>query len=389
MKLLVDCHVFDGKFQGTRTYIQGLYAEMVRHRDIDFYFAAQDIERLKAVFGEAENIHYVSLHSGGSIKRLAVEFPRIIKELGIDYAHFQYISPLVKRCKEIVTTHDLLFMDMPQYFPLTYRVKNGLLFRLSAKKADVLLTVSEFSRQEMVRHFGISADKIAVTPNAVLPIEDSMPLPDVKAKWQLDKYILTVGRLEPRKNFLLLLKAFVEMRLCEQGYKLMVVGAPDMTYQAFVDYHAALSENVKKAVVMTTASFPELVALYKNATLFVFPSLGEGFGIPPLEAIEYGCPVLCSDATAMGEFRLPEECMFSPQDIEELKRKMNHALYGQTASVDAKTINEHFNWKRSADVLYEAIRKDMETTKTQTVNMCYRGGDKLHKDGCIMPQNKP
>lgn len=384
MKLLVDCHVFDGKFQGIRTYLQGLYAEMVRHLDIDFYFAAQDTERLKTVFGEAKNIHYVSLHSGGSIKRLAVEFPRVIKELDIDYAHFQYISPLVKRCKEIVTIHDLLFIDMPQYFPLTYRVKNGLLFRLSAKKADVLLTVSEFSRQEMMRHFCINADSIAVTPNAVLPIEEDMPLPDVKAKWQLDKYILTVGRLEPRKNFLLLLKAFVEMRLYEQGYKLMIVGAPDMTYQAFVDYHAALSEDSKKAVVMTTASFPELVALYKNATLFVFPSLGEGFGIPPLEAIEYGCPVLCSDATAMGEFGLPEDCMFNPQDMEELKRKIDFALHGQTAPVDVLAIKEHFNWKRSADVLYGAIRKDMETTKTLTVNMCYMGGYcKPHKDGSI------
>lgn len=101
MRLLVDAHVFDGKFQGTRTYIEGIYTNLVKHADIDFYFAAYNIDILKKVFGETGNIHYVKLNSKNNIIRLAVEFPSIIKRLNIDFAHFQYISPLFKDVKRL------------------------------------------------------------------------------------------------------------------------------------------------------------------------------------------------------------------------------------------------------------------------------------------------
>ena len=165
MRLLVDCHVFDGKFQGTRTYLQGIYQNLVGHKNINFYFAACDIENIKHVFGVADNIHYVQLTTGNSIKRLALELPRIIKQYRIDFAHYQYVSPLPKLCKEIVTIHDLLFLDYPQYFPLSYRIKNTFFFRRSAKRADILLTVSPYSKKEIVRHFDINEDIIQITPN--------------------------------------------------------------------------------------------------------------------------------------------------------------------------------------------------------------------------------
>lgn len=355
INILVDCHVFDGKFQGTRTYIQGLYSEMIKHQDINFFFAANDIENLEKVFGNAVNIKYIKLNCTGSIKRLAIEFPKIISDYGIDYAHFQYISPLVKRCKEIVTVHDLLFLDYPQYFPLSYRIKNRLLFERSSKRADMLLTVSEFSKEEIVKHFGIDRDKIAVTPNAVLPIEKNIDLPDIYNKVGSEKYILTVGRIEPRKNFHLLLKAFIEMGLYKDGYKLVIIGAADLNYDEYHQYYDALTSEEKESIVMDVATFPELVSLYKHASLFVFPSLAEGFGIPPLEAIEYGCPLLCSNATAMSEFGIPSEYLFNPKDIEELKVKIKNSLNDHSNLINISTITNKFNWKRSADILYKKI----------------------------------
>lgn len=88
MKLLIDAHVLDGKYQGTRTYIEGIYKNMVRHKDTDFYFAAIDIGNLKRTFGTASNIHFVKLKSRNKLKRLAVELPMIIRKYGIDCAHF-------------------------------------------------------------------------------------------------------------------------------------------------------------------------------------------------------------------------------------------------------------------------------------------------------------
>lgn len=352
MRLLVDAHVFDGKFQGTRTYIEGMYQKLVEHDDIDFYFAAQDIAGLMNVFGKRKNVHYVQLNGGGSIKRLVLQWPKIIKMYGIDWAHYQYISPLRKCCKEIVTIHDLLFLDMPRFFPLFYRLKNHFFFYRSAKRADLLLTVSSFSKNEMIRHFNIAPEKIYITPNSVLPIEQSTLLPDVKSKWSLDRYILTVGRYEPRKNMVTLMQAFAELELHKKGYKLVMIGSPDLDYKAFYNFLNKADESLKAAIITDKASFPELVALYKQADLFVFPSLGEGFGIPPLEAVVYGCPLLCSKATAMLEFGLPDELLFVPTDINELKCKMQKILFGSPVNVDKDTIMEKFSWQHSADVLY-------------------------------------
>ena len=160
MRILVDCHVFDGKFQGTRTYLEGLYEQMIKHDDIDFYFAAHEVEKLKGVFGSKSNVHYVALKHQGSIGRLMFDFPQIIKEYHIDYAHFQYISPFRKCCKEIVTIHDLLFLDFPQYFSTLYKQKNTFFFKRSAKRADILLTVSEYSRERISKLFKVPEEQI-------------------------------------------------------------------------------------------------------------------------------------------------------------------------------------------------------------------------------------
>lgn len=360
MKLLIDCHVFDGKYQGTRTYLEGLYKEMIKHQDMEFYFAASDIDRLKSVFGEADNIHYVKLSAGGRLKRLSVEFPNIIRSYQIDYAHFQYISPLVKRCKEIVTVHDLLFLDFPKYFPLSYRLKNGFLFWKSACRADVLLTVSDYSKDEIHRHFRIAKNKIGVTYNGVLLPEEDLPKTDVRERFDLRKYILTVSRIEPRKNHISLLKAFVEMNLYNEGYKLVFVGGYDWSNREFDDYFNSLNSEVKSNVLMLSASYPELVDLYRNASLFVFPSFGEGFGIPPIEALAFDCPVLCSNATAMAEFGLPDDMTFNPHDLDEMKQKMRQILQNK---IDVSYIRDivlrKYSWKNSADVLYNNIIENM------------------------------
>lgn len=361
MNLLVDAHVFDGKFQGTRTYLEGIYRHMVKHQDIDFYFIAQDVENLKSCFGEGKNIHYVVLTTESRIKRLAFEIPHIIRKYSIDMAHYQYISPLRKCCKEMVTIHDLLFMDYPQYFSKGYILKNKLLFRRSAKRADVLLTVSEHSKEAISRLFNMPMNAIHVTPNAVLPISNNLTIPDVKAKYGIDKYILTVSRIEPRKNHLALLKAFVELGLAEKGYKLMMVGSPDLKYTDFTEYLNQLPESQRCGVIFKAVSFQDLVGLYRQASLFVFPSFAEGFGIPPLEAVEYGCPVLCSNATAMAEFGFPEEWTFEPNDLEELKGKMMGLLAHRPNMEDARCkLNEKYNWAKIADDLYRLI-KESET----------------------------
>lgn len=361
MRLLVDCHVFDGKFQGTRTYLQGIYTNLIScSYDLELYFAACDIEKLRNIFGEADNVNYVPLHTNSSLKRLIWEFPRIIKKYRIDYAHFQYISPLKKCCKEIVTIHDLLFLDYPEFFPLLYRLKNKLFFKRSAKRADVLLTVSEYSKNEIIKHFGIDAAYINITPNGILLPKKNNGIPDIKSKYGLDKYILTVSRIEPRKNHQLLLQAFVEMKLYENGYKLVIVGAEDLKNDVFYHYYNSLSVNIKSKILIIQVPFLDLVSLYKNAALFVFPSFAEGFGIPPIEAIALGCTTLCSNTTAMADFDFLGNKLFDPYNLEELKEKINYWLKHSNMNLgkEQEAVKKRYNWKRIADVFYSTFHID-------------------------------
>ena len=356
MKLLVDCHVFDGKFQGTRTYLEGLYTHMTQHQDIEFYFAAHEEKKLENVFGSTNNIHYIHLNYKSSIKRLTIEFPQIIKKYNIEYAHFQYISPLLKKCKEIVTIHDLLFLDYPKYFPLSYKIKNRYCFMRSAKRADVLLSVSEFSKDEIARHFGIPHTRIHITNNGILPIKENIDNINLKEIYGLDKYLLYVSRIEPRKNHLSLLRAFVDLQLKNAGYKLVMVGGKDLLYRDFFDYYDSLDDETKECILFLQVPFDHLVALYRKASLFVFPSYAEGFGIPPIEAIAYGCPILCSNATAMAEFNLPEEISFDPTDINDLKHKIVKQLDMPLNRKEYKDrILSMYDWRIIASRFYEVL----------------------------------
>ena len=358
MRLLVDAHVFDRKFQGVRTYLEGFFLHMIKYRNIDFYFAANHEERLREVFGDAENIHYVHLSNRPQIVRLLIDFPRIIKQYKIDYAHFQYITPLVKRCKEIVNIHDLLFVDYPQYFPLSFRLKFKYLFKRSAKRADLVLTLSEFSFDSLVRNFGINKDKIYITPIGVLPELTDVDYQKIKEKYSLEKYILFVSRVEPRKNHLILLKAFEELELSKKGYKLVFVGGKDLGYKSFFDYLNSLPEQEQNNILMMHVPFNELLALYHGANLFVFPSLGEGFGIPPIEAVAYGCPLLCSNAPAMSEFGLPDEITFSPNNLEELKTKIMKQLSNPMPQSKYKEkIMNQYDWENIVDKYYKELIK--------------------------------
>lgn len=357
IRLFVDCHVFDDGFGGTRTYLEGIYQKMVVHEDIEFYFAARNVDTLRKAFGDGQNVHYIQLSNVGKFKRLAVEIPALIKQYKIDYAHYQYISPLYKCCKEIVTVHDLLFLDMPQYFPWSYRIKNAFLFGRSAKRADILLTVSEFSRGEITKFFGIPKEKISITHNGILLPPDNIDKPDVKYKFCLDKYILTVSRIEPRKNHLALLKAYVELKLWTMDYKLVFVGRYDWSNKDFDEYYNNLSDDVKKNIVIKGANYAELIQLYQNASLFVFPSFAEGFGIPPIESLAFNCPLLCSNATAMAEFKLPAEWTFDPHDVQDLKIKMTKILNDRPDLREERNrILAVFNWEKISNDLYYKIK---------------------------------
>lgn len=358
IKIFVDCHVFDGSFQGTTTYLKGIYLELINNQNIQFFFAANDLEIITQIFGTQDNVHYLQYNSHNKFYRLLIDIPRLIKQNNIDYAHFQYIVPPIKHCKYINTIHDVLFLDFPEYFPLPYRIKNKLLFKWSAKKSDVVLTVSEFSKKQIEKHFNI--DNIIITPNAVdleyyQPYDKINIKKQVKEKYNLEKYWIYISRWEPRKNHHTLLEVFVENKFYND-FSLLLVGDKSIDNNKYNAYYATLSNEIKsKITILNKVNFQQLLLLLRGADLSIYPSFAEGFGIPPLESVAAKIPTACSNTTAMEDFTFMNNNRFSPSD----KQNMTEIIY-KTISEDFDVsiidkMKSKYDWKLSSSKILKAI----------------------------------
>ncbi|WP_051200359.1 glycosyltransferase family 4 protein [Flavobacterium subsaxonicum] len=356
-RIFVDCHVFDGTFQGTTTYIKGIYQELVKHKNLHIYFAAENITALQQIFGQADNIHYLKFASHNKFYRLLFDIPKLIRDNKIEYAHFQYVVPPIKYCKYINTLHDVLFMEYPQYFPLSYRIKNKLLFKLSAKMSDVVLTVSHYSKEQIEKHFKLN--NVTITPNAVDPVffepfDKQAVQQEVKAIFGVENYWLFVSRWEPRKNHHGLLKAFAEGGFYKDQY-LVFVGDKALPNPEFDTIYNALPPEVKQKVVMLSQiNFDKLLLLVRGAALSVYPSVAEGFGIPPLEAAGAGVPVACSKTTAMSDFAFFDPTLFDPFDTQDMVKKIQLAPQTSVDQIKIK-IKEQYNWEVSAQNFIAAL----------------------------------
>lgn len=361
MRVLIDCHCYDGNTtEGINIYIKGVYTHLIPMMpEVDFYLAAHRTDRLKKIFGEAANVHYVKLPQRNRLLRLLSEYRSVVKKFKIDIAHFQYFAPPWLGCRTLITTHDLIFKDFPDRFPLDYRLSRDIFFRLSSKNADLLATVSEYSRGRIAAHYGIPADKILLTRNGVG--NDFFNISEEKAKefaktHGVRRYILNVSRIEPRKNQLSLVRAYHELNLAERGYDLVLINQPTIPVPEFENYFSLLPACERKYIHrLGCVDHEELKLWYRGADLFIFPSIAEGFGIPPIEAAATGMPVICHNSTAMSEYTFLGENLIDVESYNTFKAVIEKNLENpvpkeKLAEIQAE-IRENYSWDSAAEVL--------------------------------------
>lgn len=360
INIFVDCHIFDKNYQGTTTYIKGIYQEYIHDKNKHFFLAASNIENLQKVFGKQPNVTYLQLKSKNKFVRLLFEIPKILKRNKIDYAHFQYIAPPVNVCKYIVTIHDVLFLEYPNYFPWLYRIKNHFLFKISAKNAHIVCTVSEFSKQKIKHYFNVNS---IITPNAVDPVffekyDKISTQEQVKNQFNIENYWIFVSRWEPRKNHLNLVKVFVENEYYRE-YQLLFVGDKDLPNKQFDNYFESLPAEIQSRIIIKNkVSFTDLLLLLRGATLSAYPSFAEGFGIPPLESVAAQIPTVCSNTTAMADFNFLEGYLFNPYDLIHMNQTIKYALNRPFDIEIITKLQQKYNWNHAAKKIDEAIMNE-------------------------------
>ncbi len=366
IKLFIDAHVFDNEHQGSRTFIKELYNHLAEKKDIEFYFGAFNTDNLKHNFPRHENIHFIKYRFKKSILRLLFDIPAIIKRYRIGYAHFQYIVPLKKNCRFIVTTHDLLFNDFPDDFSFWYRFNKNLLYKIAAQKADILTTVSEYSKARLQKYFKLKAERINVLPNGISAgyfsaYQKSEAINYINNKFGCTKYLLYVSRIEPRKNHAGLLQTYLDLKLYKEEYHLVFIGHESISSAELNRLLHSLPANVRRYILFFDAvSEDDLIEFYKAATVFVYPSKAEGFGFPPLEAAALKVPVLCSNNTALNDFSFFEQNHIDISNKQLFKERLADLIESRPAQhleTIAQNIRQKYNWQKTADTFYNLLKQ--------------------------------
>lgn len=223
--------------------------------------------------------------------------------------------------RKVVTIHDLIFLRFPQYYSLFDRLVHFWKFKNAARQADLVIAISEQTKRDVMQFLKIPEEKIRVVyqgcHHSFKEEQSTDLLNSVKEKFSLpDRFILNVGTIEPRKNLLNVVKAIGETEI-----PLVVVGKKAKYFNKVKKY---LKKNTmeKQVQFLNNVSMGELAAIYKLADVFVYPSLFEGFGIPVIEALFSGTPVIISNISCLPEAGGPDSLYIDPQNVSDLRAKI-------------------------------------------------------------------
>ena len=350
IKILIEGHLFDDSFQGSLSFISNLYCQLQFDSRFELYIISNNKNDI-LLKSNLRNFNHIKYKFNYKLLRLLIEIPYIIHKSNIDYAHFQYVTPIYKNCKFIVTIHDLLFLEFKNFFSLKYRYSRFIPFYISAKRSDFVTTVSNYSILSLKKYFKLK--NVILIPNIIVNNFDLLQYDNLKNK----KFILYVSRIEPRKNHTLLLKTWRKLELYKEDIHLVFIGK---VFENTADLNTQLDNlNSTERIffhLFEDINMSQINWFYKNCILFVYPSLCEGFGIPPLEAALNGSKVLCSNTTSMSEYTFfPSFDPFNELSFEMFLLKSLRTDYDRDY---AKTIiNEKYSLNTVTNLFVDKIFK--------------------------------
>jgi glycosyltransferase involved in cell wall biosynthesis len=272
------------------------------------------------------------------------------------------LGPIMFR-RQILTVHDLSFLEHPEWFSRKYRMVYGVLLPLAIKRAVHIITSSEFSKRRMIQRLNISPSRITVVPCAVskflvLPQSGPDKSKQIRARYSLpEHYVLALGSIEPRKNLRTLVEAILLIKGQHPDVKLVLVGGRASIYGR-VDFPPEAEQVIQELGYVPDADLP---VIYQAASVFVYPSLYEGFGIPPLEAMAAGTPVITSNTTSLPEVVGDAALTVPPTDACALAQAIQSVLTDrdlrQMLITRGSLRVSIFSWDRTAKQVHDLLER--------------------------------
>ncbi len=350
---------------GLATYIRNVVRTLGRVDAVNEYLLLGAAARFEQVGPLPDNFHFLPLQNPEGTFATYLEMQRLVNAHGVDLVHVPHTfwRPLIARAPYVITVHDLLdYMYRARTNNSMRRAFHSYMTKRVMDKAARIFAVSNFTKRDVARHFNVDPAKIEVVYNALdesfqrghsTLTEQEM----VRGRYQVDSpFLLYAGRISPHKNVARIIEAFSALKaaLAKEG------AYPDLKLIVIGD-EVSKNPDIRRAVIRSGmqhdvrflgyVSIDVLRIFFDMAKVFVFPSLYEGFGLPPLEAMAHGTPVVASNTSALPEVVGNAALLVNPENVFEISRAMHRMLTDQPLRERMKAAGieqaRRFSWETS------------------------------------------
>ncbi len=370
MKIGIDARFFGSIGKGLGRYTQKLIENLELIDQGNEYIIFLRKENFDEYIPRANNFKKVLADYRWYGISEQIFFPRLLRGYNLDVVHFPHFNvPIFYRRPIIVTIHDLILLHFPTLrgttlSPLWFKIK-FIAYKLTIKSAlsrsRAILVVSEFTKKDILQHYNIDKEKIFITyeaANDYCYVSNKNDKEILKKYGIIKPYLLYVGNAYPHKNLEFLTSVFSELKKEKSHLNMVLVGKEDYFYSNLKEFVSR--KGMRGVFFPGYVSDQDLDVIYRNSELYVFPSLYEGFGLPPLEAMSKGIPVISSDHDCMREILRDSALFFNAKDKNSLscciRKVLENDLLKKNLIEKGYNISKLYSWKKMAKETLEIYK---------------------------------
>jgi glycosyltransferase involved in cell wall biosynthesis len=371
-KIGIDARFYGPVGKGLGRYTKEIVDNILRMDSEHFYVVFLSPENYDLFSSKNENVKKVLVKSRWYSWAEQIIFPWQIYKEKLDLMHFTHFNvPILTTVKFVVTIHDLILTRFstqratllpPLYYKIKYLAYKFVISR-AVSKSEKIIAVSEFTKKDIEKKFKVKKDKISVIYEGISDLssheeENSDSDKKVLKSYNIgdNRYLLYVGNAYPHKNLEAFLDIFKKIKKDFPSLLLVLVGKDDYFYKRLKKHTQSLNLSNEDVIFADYIPDKDLASLYRNALAYVFPSLYEGFGLPPLEAMAYNCPIVSSNQTSLPEILGDAALYFNPYNnidvYEKIKKIIKNKYLRRNLVEKGETQINQYNWFSSAHSTY-------------------------------------